>query len=88
MIGFLVGGWINEWYGWRVAFVVVGLPGILLALLVRHTVKEPPRVYSEAVTQKVAAPGFWEVVRFIWRSPVLRHIVLPVPWCPWLVTLR
>ena len=43
LIGFLVGGWINEWYGWRVAFLVVGLPGILLALAVQFTVKEPPR---------------------------------------------
>jgi len=75
LIGFLVGGWINEWYGWRTAFAVVGLPGILLALLVRFTVKEPPRGYSEAVTQEVAAPGFWAVVGFIWRSSVLRHIV-------------
>lgn len=32
LVGFLVGGWINEWYGWRTAFVVVGLLGILLAL--------------------------------------------------------
>ena len=75
LIGFLVGGWINEWDGWRTAFVVVGLPGILLALLVRYTVKEPPRGYSESLKQEVAAPGFWEVVGFIWRSSVLRHIV-------------
>ena len=75
LIGFLVGGWINEWYGWRTAFVVVGLPGILLALLVRYTVKDPPRGYSESLKQEVAAPGFWEVVGFIWRSSVLRHIV-------------
>ncbi len=75
LIGFLVGGWINEWYGWRTAFVVVGLPGILLAILVRYTVKEPPRGYSESLKQEVAAPGFWEVVGFIWRSSVLRHIV-------------
>ena len=43
LIGFLVGGWINEWYGWRAASVGVGLPGILLAMLVRYTVTQPPR---------------------------------------------
>jgi predicted MFS family arabinose efflux permease len=75
LIGFLVGGWINEWYGWRTAFVVVGLPGILLAILVRYTVVEPPRGYSEALKQDTPAPAFWEVVSFIWRSAVLRHIV-------------
>ena len=76
LIGFLVGGWINEWYGWQAAFVIVGLPGILLALLVRFTVVEPPRGHSEALQQEVAAPGFWEVVGFIWRNTVLRHIVV------------
>ena len=43
MIGFLVGGWVAVWYGWRAAFFVVGLPGILLALLVRFTLREPAR---------------------------------------------
>jgi predicted MFS family arabinose efflux permease len=76
LIGFLVGGWINEWYGWRVAFLVVGLPGILLALAVQLTVKEPPRGYSEALKTESKPPRFWTVVGFMWRSPVLRHIVI------------
>ncbi len=75
LIGFLVGGWINEWYGWRTAFVVVGLPGIFLAILVRYTVKEPPRGYSEELKQETPAPAFREVATFIWRSAVLRHII-------------
>ena len=76
LIGFLVGGWINEWYGWRVAFLVVGLPGILIALLVRFTVSEPPRGYSEALVHEVPPPPFWAVVRFLFASPVLRNVVI------------
>ena len=76
LIAFLVGGWINEWYGWRVAFLVVGLPGVLLALIVQLTVKEPPRGYSEEIKTEVKPPSFWTVVSFIWSSPVLRHIVI------------
>ena len=38
MIGYLVGGWINQYFGWRTAFFVVGLPGLLLAVVVRLTV--------------------------------------------------
>ncbi|MGE4606062.1 MAG: MFS transporter, partial [Myxococcota bacterium] len=34
-IGTLVGGWVGEAFGWRTAFMVVGLPGLALALLVR-----------------------------------------------------
>lgn len=43
LLGFLIGGWINHTFGWRVAFFVVGLPGILVALLVKYTIREPKR---------------------------------------------
>ena len=78
LIGFLVGGWINEWYGWRTAFVVVGLPGIFLAVLVRFTLKDPPRGYAEAKGQeppKAKPPPFWRVAKFMFYNPVLRNIV-------------
>ena len=43
LIGFLIGGWVNQFFGWRVAFLVVGLPGILMAVVVKLTLREPPR---------------------------------------------
>ncbi|MBT8089045.1 MAG: MFS transporter [Gammaproteobacteria bacterium] len=43
LIGFLLGGWVNQFFGWRVAFLVVGLPGILMAVVVKLTLREPPR---------------------------------------------
>jgi predicted MFS family arabinose efflux permease len=42
-LGSLLGGWIGQLYGWRIAFLAVGLPGVLLALVVRFTLREPPR---------------------------------------------
>jgi MFS family permease len=29
--GVFAGGWTNEWFGWRTAFLVLGLPGVALA---------------------------------------------------------
>ena len=43
LFGFLIGGWINSEFGWRAAFFVVGVPGFLVALLVRLTIREPVR---------------------------------------------
>ncbi len=43
LIGFLAGGWINQYFGWRVAFLVVGAPGLLLAIIVKLTLREPLR---------------------------------------------
>ena len=47
-------GWRNSSVGW--AFVVVGVPGLLLAVLVRFTVKEPPRGMSETIQPAADAP--------------------------------
>jgi predicted MFS family arabinose efflux permease len=42
-LGFALGGWIGLHYGWRVAFMVIGLPGVLLAVFTRFAVREPQR---------------------------------------------
>ena len=49
LLGFLLGGWINEFFGWRMAFIIVGLPGIALALVVRLTIAEPPKGLSQGI---------------------------------------
>jgi predicted MFS family arabinose efflux permease len=46
-IGFIAGGWIGERYGWRAAFLCVGIPGVLLAVLIRALVREPLRGASD-----------------------------------------
>jgi MFS family permease len=43
----LLGGPITDAYGWRAAFLVLGLPGVAVALLMWLTVREPPRGYSD-----------------------------------------
>jgi len=59
--------------GWRIAFVVIGIPGVLIGLLLTFTVKEPPRGYSdppdarsatkastkETMQELYSKPSFW-----------------------------
>lgn len=47
-LAYLGGGWLTETFSWRVAFVVVGVPGVLLAILLKLTVREPERGGLEA----------------------------------------
>jgi MFS family permease len=54
MIGAVAGGWLAKSFGWRIAFMAVGAPGLILALLVKLLIKEPPRGHSDP-QQKVAA---------------------------------
>lgn len=41
--GLTGGGWLNQYFGWRPALVAAGVPGLLLVLLVRFTLREPAR---------------------------------------------
>ena len=41
LIAFLIGGYLNQHYGWRTAFLFMGVPGIIFSLLFFVTVKEP-----------------------------------------------
>jgi predicted MFS family arabinose efflux permease len=54
--GFLLGGWIAQFFGWRAAFFAVGLPGLIMAVIVRLTVHEPLRGRADA-SHGVAAAG-------------------------------
>ncbi len=49
--GLMAGGYLADLYGWRMAFVVLGVPGIVLASIMFFTVKEPQRgrFYPEAM---------------------------------------
>ena len=72
LFGILLGGVIAEKLGWRWAFVIVGAPGILLALIVKLTLKEPERgamepanVRAKMLDQKTdlqAAPSLEEAL--------------------------
>lgn len=53
LFGYLAGGWINQYFGWRMAFMAIGIPGIMYALIVFFTVKEPARGQTDKAPQKV-----------------------------------
>jgi MFS family permease len=48
ILGLLAGGWVAEFWGWRTAFFVVGIPGVLLAIVFKLSVREPIRGMSDA----------------------------------------
>jgi predicted MFS family arabinose efflux permease len=79
-VGFLAGGWINEIFGWRTAFFVVGIPGLLLALIVYLTIKEPPRGFSERVAGQASPtlddepPPVMDVLRLLWSKRSFRYM--------------
>jgi MFS family permease len=76
LFGNLAGGWIEEFFGWRYAFFLVGVPGIILAIAVKMTIKEPPRGYSEGRVSTAKQVPFMEVLRTMWAFKSFRQISL------------
>ena len=76
LFGFLFGGWLNEFFGWRVAFVVVGVPGILLALVVRMTLAEPIRGLNERRQVSDEGVAMKTVVSLLWQRKSFRHMAM------------
>jgi len=65
MLAYLAGGWVAQNIGWREAFFIVGIPGLLLALVVRFTLTEPRRGASEQRTDSGEPPTLSLVATFL-----------------------
>jgi MFS family permease len=55
LIGMAMGGLIADAYGWRIAFMVAGAPGILFALLTVFTLPEPRKKLTAVMAAKATA---------------------------------
>ena len=76
MLAYLAGGWVAENIGWREAFLIVGVPGLVLALLVRFTISEPVRGQSDGRRDTAARPGIVAVARFLLGRKSFLHLAL------------
>ncbi|MCR9270371.1 MAG: MFS transporter [Hyphomonadaceae bacterium] len=82
MLAAVGGAWIANQDGlnWRDAFIWMGLPGVLGAVIFKMTVKEPPRGYSDPGGAEAAAqrrmPSPFKVFSIIGRNPSFWHVSL------------
>ena len=76
-IGFLAGGWLDEFFSWRTAFIVVGLPGVLLSLIVKLTLEEPERGrYDEPALARMPQQSVLQVLKFMNGLKSFRHLAI------------
>ncbi len=74
LIGFIIGGFLAQAYGWRMAFFAVGAPGLILAVFVIWLVPEPPRTKSASGEESSQSLG--TVIGLMWQQKSLRHLVV------------
>jgi predicted MFS family arabinose efflux permease len=86
VVGYFLAGWLNQLYGWRVTFIMLGLPGLALAALAWLTLREPRARSSQFVgaqvsTEKVVAvaasghPSLKEVCITLGSNVTFRHLL-------------
>lgn len=81
-VGFALGGVVNQAIGWRDTFLVAGIPGVVLAVLVLLTVREPIRGARDVLrTTPIAPASMLQSLRFLWGIRLFRQSVLAAAAC-------
>lgn len=75
LIGFTLGGWLTQEFGWRFALVAVGVPGLLFALLMIVLFKEPSRGAADGVAE-ARTVSFREGLLTLLSNRTFRHAAM------------
>lgn len=78
VFGYFFAGWLSASLGWRSTFVLLGLPGIALAVIAWFTLREP-RTAGLVVRSSSARAndiGLGQVAAELWRNTTFRHLLL------------
>ena len=76
LLAFAGGGWVEQHFGWRSAFLAAGVPGLVIAILFFLTVPEPKRGHVEQLADDGKTPPFLETMAFLWKRRAIRYICL------------
>lgn len=72
LFGLAAGGILNQLFNWRIAFMAVGVPGLILAVLLMLTVREPIR--ERPVESAADRQSTWAVIRHLWAIRSFRNM--------------
>lgn len=79
-LSFLIGGVVAAKFGWRSAFLIAGLPGLLLGIVMLFTLREPDNpaalVNSDVGDGKPTMPSYYDVIRTLFNEPSTRHVII------------
>jgi sugar phosphate permease len=75
-LGSAVAGDVAQRGGWRAAFLALGIPGLLIALLVRLTVREPRRGRTDHVPLQDTGTSIAETLRYVFKHRSALHLLL------------
>jgi MFS family permease len=74
--GLIVGGQLNEMFGWRYAFILMGLPGLLIGLFMYLTVREPSRGRYAATDAQIEQQPLGVTLRSLFSNRVFMGLAI------------
>jgi MFS family permease len=76
-LGAIGGGYIAQQGSWREAFIIIGLPGLLLFPIAWLTLREPPRGWADGAAHDAqVSPGMLETFGFLLRKPAFISVLI------------
>ena len=81
LLGLIIGGIVNDQYGWRIALMLVGTPGILLAFLLPLIIRDPRRCADSAHFNTADSPvkaklSIKDAVREVFASKAYLYVFI------------
>jgi MFS family permease len=76
LVSFILGGWLSELYGWRLTMFVMGLPGLLVAVLFKMTITEPRALVSHVPVSHQPSASMKDVLVTMWQRRATRHLTI------------
>jgi len=84
--GYMIAGWLNQRFGWRLTFVLIGAPGLVVAAAAWLTLREPRLAKTILQTTAAGRPEatigsekrteLKEVCAALWANTTFRHLLL------------
>lgn len=78
LIAFILGGWLNDVYGWRYTFFLMGLPALVIAILIKLTVAEPRKRLAPALQASKEHAPMTAVIATLWHQRSARHLTIAI----------
>jgi len=74
LLSYIVGGWLNQMYGWRMTFFLAGIPGLVMAVIVKLTLKDPRSRRNATASRRT--PSLGRVLKVLWTRRACRNLTL------------
>jgi MFS family permease len=82
--GYFATGWLNVFFGWRVTFVIIALPGLLLSLLAWMVLREPRATGGVSLANEGNGDGemgvehrsLLAVCKILWKNLAFRNLLV------------